>query len=96
MSVLAVVGSNEYADDLAWDFLKNNWKEYNKKYGEGHVIPLLIKAVLSRYKSLEKIKEVKNFFSKHKVESGERSIQQAIEMIKINYNFVNYNKDLGL
>lgn len=95
MYVLATVGSNEHADDLAWKFLRENWKVYYEKYGEGHVLPSLIKSVLSKFSSLDRIKEIQDFFSKHKLKGAQRSIQQSIEMIRINHNFVNYNeKDL--
>jgi len=95
MMVLAIVANNEYADDLAWNFLKKNWKEYYKRYNEGHVLGNLIKSILGKYKTLEKLKEVKEFFDKNEI-NAKRAIQQALEMIKINYNFVKYNKDLGL
>jgi hypothetical protein len=75
--------------------LKKNWKEYYKRYNEGHVLGNLIKSILGKYKTLEKLKEVKEFFDKNEI-NAKRAIQQALEMIKINYNFVKYNKDLGL
>ena len=96
MYVLSIVGSNECADDLAWEFLKKNWNEYYKRYKESHIMPNLIKSAVLRFKSLEKINEIKEFFKKHKVKGAKRAIEQSIEAIRINYNFINNNKDLGL
>ena len=93
---LSMIGSNEYADDLAWQFLKNNWNKYYKIYGEGHTMPYIIKSCLLRFKSLDRINEIKKFFKKNPVSSAKRAIEQCVESIKINYNFVNYNKDLRL
>ncbi len=95
-AVVSLIGGNEYSGDLAWEFLKKNWNKYYKMYGEGHHMSILIKSVLSRYKSPDKIKEIRDFFKKHKVPSAKRAIEQSIEMIRINYNFINNNKDLGL
>ncbi|MEK6907318.1 MAG: M1 family metallopeptidase [Nanoarchaeota archaeon] len=96
LNVIAMIGVNEYADNLAWEFLKKNWKEFYKRYGDGHVMPSLIKAVTLRFKSLDRIKEVKKFFKKHEAPTAKRAIQQILEVIKINYNFVNNNKDLNI
>ncbi|AJF63150.1 MAG: hypothetical protein QT11_C0001G1026 [archaeon GW2011_AR20] len=93
---LSMVGSNEYADDLAWQFLRNNWDKYYKIYGEGHTMSYIIKSCLLRFKSPDRINEIKKFFKENPVPSAKRAIEQCIESIRINYNFVNHNKDLRL
>lgn len=90
------IANNEYVDDLAWDFLKENWKEFDKRYREGHVIPNLIKSTVMMFDSLKKIKEIKEFFKTHKAPSAKRAIQQSLEIIKINHNFLKYNKGLAI
>ncbi len=94
MYILSVVGSSNYGGDLAWQFLKQNWDEYYKRYHEGHIMTNIIKVCLQRFKDLDKIEEIKDFFGKHKIPIAKRAIEQSIEAIKINYNFVKYNDDL--
>jgi len=94
--LLSVIGSNEYADDLAWNFFKDNWKEYYKRFHDGHTMPNLIKSVTMRFSSSERLNEIKEFFNKNKAENAKRAIEQSLEMIKINNNLVEFNKDLGI
>jgi aminopeptidase N len=94
--VLSIVGSNNYADDLAWQFLKEKWNEYYKRYHEGHTMSNIIKVCLQRFKELNKIEEIKRFFDSHKIPIAKRAIDQSIEAIKINYNFVKYNDELKI
>ena len=92
--LLSMVGNNNYAEDMAWQFLKEKWNEYSKRYHEGHAMSYLIKGSLQRFKEIDKIEEIKRFFDKHKVLVAKRAIEQSIEAIKINHNFVNHNDDL--
>ncbi len=92
--VLAIIGRNNYSDDLAWQFLKEKWNEYNRRYSEGHTMSSIIKVCLQRFKGLNDVEEIKRFFNKNKAPAAKRVIEQSLEAIKINYNFVKYNGDL--
>ena len=57
-------------------------------------MPNLIKVCCYRFKTLDKIDEIKEFFKKHDAPTARLAIQQVLEAIKVNYNFLNYNKDV--
>ena len=96
LNVIAIVAVNEYADDMAWKFLKKNWNEFYKRYGTGHVMPGLIKVTTLKFKSLGRINEMQKFFKTHSAPTAKMAIRQAIEVVKINHNFINNNKDLNI
>ncbi|MBI1973157.1 M1 family metallopeptidase [Candidatus Woesearchaeota archaeon] len=85
----ARVARNPFGRELAWKFFKENWDEYNKRYGAGgHIMEGLISAITAGFTTLEKKQEVKTFFDKHAVPHAKRAIQQALENIDLNYEFI--------
>ena len=93
-SVLSLISGNEDAGDLAWEFFKKNKVEFYKRYKEGHVMPNLIKVCCYRFKTLNKMDEIREFFKKNEAPTAKLAVQQVLEAIKVNYNFLNYNKDV--
>src|SRR3989344_3245959 len=92
---VAVIGGNIKAEDMAWQFLKKKWDEFSKRYIESHMMANLIKSCTLRFKELEKLKEVEEFFKKHEAPTAKIAIQQVLEVIKINYNTVKDNKEIN-
>ena len=93
--LFSVIGMSEYGDDLAWEFLKKNWKEIYKRYSDGHMMPGFIKSATLKFKTLDKLRDVDKFFKKNKAPSAERAIKQVLEVIKINKNMIDYNKEIN-
>ena len=80
---------------MAWQFFRDNYKEFERRFDHGHSMSNIIKSICSKFSSLEKLDEVKEFFSINKQKSARMTIQQSIEAIRINCNFVRNNeKDL--
>lgn len=90
---VAAVATNIYGKELAWQFFKDNWNEFYRRYGkEGHMMVYFVDYLASGFSTLEKKKEVQQFFTDHKAPTAKRAIEQALEEIQVNYNFVQNNE----
>ncbi|KAJ5072556.1 puromycin-sensitive aminopeptidase-related [Anaeramoeba ignava] len=75
--------------DLAWDFLQQNWSKFWDKFGGGlFLLSNFIEAACSSFKSIQKLKEIEDFFQKTKAPSAERTIKQSLENISKNAKWV--------
>ncbi|XP_018320972.2 puromycin-sensitive aminopeptidase [Agrilus planipennis] len=70
--------------DLAWQFFKDNWKVLVDRYQGGFLLARLVKFTTENFVTEEKAQEVDNFFKEHKCPGTERSVQQAVETIRLN------------
>lgn len=82
-SIIAGIWYNPVGSDLAWDFVKKNWKSLLERYGVGHDLPRLLSAI-EAFRSLEKAKEIRQFFKDHPTPAAARTIEQGIESIYSN------------
>lgn len=80
------VGQNPRGKELAWEFLKENWKTLMERYGNGGLFLLarIIEGTTTNLCTRDKLEDVESFFKTHKVPGAKRTIKQAIEMIKVN------------
>ncbi|KAH1002212.1 hypothetical protein HUJ04_008323 [Dendroctonus ponderosae] len=69
--------------DLAWDFFKDNWPKINKIF-KGYLLTRLVKHLTENFTSEERALEVEAFFQEHSAPGTERTVQQAIETIRLN------------
>src|SRR3989338_7088052 len=78
------VSRNPLGRTLAWEFFKNNWKEFETRYSSGGLkfISYFISAAVAHFASEEKAKEVEQFFKSHPVPSGTRAVEQSLEAIR--------------
>ena len=92
---ISSIANNPSGINLAWQFFRDNYKEFERRFDHGHSMSNIIKSICSKFSSLEKLDEVKEFFSINNPKSARMTIQQSIEAIRINCNFVRNNeKDL--
>ncbi len=88
-SALARVARNPFGLELAWEFLREHWSEYMKRYGAGgHMMGRIVQAVTAGFSTLEKAAEVEFFFKKNKVPHAKRAIEQSLESIHLNHAFI--------
>lgn len=97
ISLVAGVGTNPQGGDLAWEFVKAHWGEFDRRYGKGGFLLMrLIESVTSHFATADKEKEVAEFFHIHPVPSAQRTVQQSLERIRINTRWLIRNrKSLG-
>lgn len=82
------VASNPYGKKILWPWLKKNWKKLSKKVGQGNPLFNRIVASLSLVADKSMESELKQFFKKNPTPGTERTLQQTLERIRINHNFL--------
>ncbi|MGH8066855.1 MAG: M1 family metallopeptidase, partial [Candidatus Entotheonellia bacterium] len=91
--VVAGVAANPHGCELAWEYVKTHWAEFDRRYGGGGFLLMrLIEAVTSHFATLSKEQEVAEFFLVHPAPSAARTVQQCLERIRINTRWLTNNR----
>jgi puromycin-sensitive aminopeptidase len=94
ITVLTSVSGNRHGRELAWEFLKSNWNEFKRRYGDGGFGLMRIVSISSGFSTSEKLHDVEQFFLSQPTPAAERTIQQSIERIKLNVAWINLNRSI--
>lgn len=70
--------------EMAWEFLQQHWQELFDRYEGGFLLTRLVKYCTENFATEERANEVEQFFKDHKSSGTERTVQQAIETIRLN------------
>ena len=84
VSLVIGVAVNRIGGDLAWEFIKSNWDEFNRRYGAGGFAIMHLVSIIGRFTTLEHAADVEAFFAEHPAPGAQRTIQQSLERIRIN------------
>ncbi|CAL4086080.1 unnamed protein product, partial [Meganyctiphanes norvegica] len=91
-TVLREVASNPGGRLPAWRMVREHWNKIVELFGSGSfTIGAIIKAVTSPFTSAFDLQEVSHFFNSVSVGSGQRSLAQATETIRLNIQWHEYN-----
>ena len=82
--VIVTVAGSVLGRSLAWDFIRNNWKEIDRRYGDGGFALMRLVSIVSGFTTIERLKEVEQFFEDNPTPAAERTIRQAKERIRLN------------
>ncbi|KAJ8774038.1 hypothetical protein K2173_009469 [Erythroxylum novogranatense] len=74
--------------ETAWTWLKDNWEYISKTWGSGFLITRFISAIVSPFASIEKAKEVEEFFANRSKPAIARTLKQSRERVFINAKWV--------
>uniref|UniRef100_T1J5J3 Pleckstrin homology domain-containing family A member 8 n=1 Tax=Strigamia maritima TaxID=126957 RepID=T1J5J3_STRMM len=91
--VIISVALNNDGRDLTWEFFKKNVDKISELYGGGFLITALVKHLTENFASEEKAREVEKFFTEHKLAGAERSVQQSVEKIRLNADWLNRDEE---
>ncbi len=91
-AVIEVAG-NRHGRELAWRFLKDNWPEFDRRYGEGGFGLMRLVSITGGFTTQEMLEDVQEFFQAHPVPAAERSIRQSLERIRLNIAWLDKNRD---
>lgn len=82
--VITAVAYNKLGREIAWKFFKDNAQLLKERYEGGFLLGFIIKAVTQSFGSEEKAQEVEAFFAKGPFRGVDRTIQQSLEHIRLN------------
>ena len=91
--VMVSVASNRQGRELAWQFMKDNWAEFDRRYGEGGFAIMRLVSISSLFTTEGKRQEVEEFFASNPVPSAERTIRQGLERMAINIAWLDQNRE---
>ena len=91
--VVTGVASNLRARDMAWEFVKDNWPEFDRRYGSGGFGLMRLVSICGNFTTQEKLEDVEAFFSEHPAPAAERTIHQALERVRLNIRWLERNRD---
>jgi len=82
--VIIAVALNKVGRPLAWNWFKQNKKLLNERYPGGGLIARLVKHTTEHFVTEEAAREVTDYFRENPFPGTERTVQQAVESIRLN------------
>ncbi|XP_073947125.1 puromycin-sensitive aminopeptidase [Choristoneura fumiferana] len=82
--VIVSVAVSRNGRDLAWQFFKDHWQEFMDRYQGGFLLARLVKSTTENFASESAAQEIEEFFRAHQSPGTERSVQQALETVRLN------------
>ena len=94
--IVVALAGNRFGRELAWDFVKENWEEFDRRYGRGGFAIMRLVSITGAFTTPERARDVEDFFNTHTAPSAERTIQQSLERIRLNVRWLEHNRqDIG-
>ena len=91
ISVVTAVASNPGGRQLAWDFVKDQWEEFDRRYGGGGFGLMRLVSVCGNFTTADHLADVEDFFESHPAPAAERTIRQAKERIRLHISWLDRN-----
>ncbi|XP_060534804.1 puromycin-sensitive aminopeptidase [Cylas formicarius] len=85
--VIISVSHNAIGRDLTWEFFKSNWDKILERYS-GFLLTRLVKYLTENFATEQKLREVETYFKEHQAPGTERTVQQAVETIQLNVDWL--------
>tara|TARA_Y100000590_G_scaffold396873_1_gene477959 strand:- start:29596 stop:32163 length:2568 start_codon:yes stop_codon:yes gene_type:complete len=91
ISVIVHSCRNQDGRQLTWEFMKENWKELNRRYGEGGFGLMYMIQALSGFTTQDALNDVDRFFKINPVPAADLTLSQTKETIENNIDWIKYN-----
>ena len=92
ITVVGGVAANFRGREAAWEFVKDNWSEFDRRYGGGGFGLMRLVSICSSFTTEERRADVENFFAEHSAPAAERTIRQALERVRLNIRWLEQNR----
>ena len=93
IQVVAGVAANRMGRDMAWDFVKENWDEFSRRYSDGLFALSRLVGITARFTTQEKLDDVEGFFDEHPTPGADRAISQSLETVRLNVAWLTHNRE---
>ena len=91
ITVVASVAANPVGRQPAWEFVKNNWAEFDRRYGGGGFGLMRLVSIVNSFNTEAQRTDVENFFTENPTPAAERTIRQGLERINLNIRWLDLN-----
>ncbi len=92
ITVVAGVAANPLGRTPAWEFVKNNWAEFDRRYGGGGFGLMRLVSIVSSFTTNEQMADVERFFTDNPTPAADRTIRQALERMRLNIRWLELNR----
>ena len=92
ITVVAGVAANPRGRQPAWEFVKNNWAEFDRRYGGGGFGLMRLVSICNSFTTEEQMADVERFFADNPAPAAERTIRQALERMRLNIRWLEQNR----
>ncbi len=92
ITVITAVAANLLGRQPAWQFVQDNWGEFDRRYGDGGFGLMRLVSICSNFVDAAKLTEVETFFQEHPAPAAERTIRQSLERIRLNAKWLELNR----
>ena len=92
ITVVAGVAANPKGRLPAWEFVKSNWPEFDRRYGGGGFGLMRLVSIVNSFTTDEQRADVEQFFVDNPAPAAERTIRQALERMGLNIRWVEQNR----
>ena len=92
LGIIASVWSNSNGRDLAWEFVKSNWKLLKERYAGGHYFTRVF-GPAGEFTKVSDAKDIERFVAKNPVPEAKRTIAQALEQIYSNAEWLKRDRE---
>jgi len=89
---VTAVAANLNGRQLAWDFVKDQWEEFDRRYGGGGFGLMRLVSVCGNFTDTEHLDDVESFFKDHPAPAAERTIRQALERVRLHISWLERNR----
>ena len=93
ISVVTAVAANLKGRHLAWQFVQDNWAEFDRRYGTGGFGLMRLVSVCGNFTDAAKVEEAEAFFREHPAPAADRTIRQALERVRLNSRWLELNRE---
>lgn len=93
ITLVAAVAANTRGRDLAWQFVKDNWPEFDRRYGGGGFGLTRLVSICGNFATEDKRADVETFFQENPAPAAERTIRQSLERIRLNTAWLDRNRN---
>ena len=92
ITVVSSVAANPKGRLPAWEFVKNNWGEFDRRYGGGGFGLMRLVSIVNSFTTDEQRQDVENFFAENPAPAADRTIRQALERMHLNIRWLETNR----
>ena len=92
ITVVASVAANPKGRETAWEFVKSNWAEFDRRYGGGGFGLMRLVSIVNSFTTEGQMAGVENFFTENPAPAAERTIRQALERMRLNIRWLEQNR----
>jgi puromycin-sensitive aminopeptidase len=92
ITVVTGVAANRHGREVAWEFVKARWAEFDRRYGGGGFGLMRLVSTCGSFTDAAKLADVESFFREHPAPAAERTIRQSLERIRLNIKWLERNR----